>query len=160
MDHYFDRLAKALEDKKLSRRSAIRKFSIGLAGAVLGAIGLGKARADDDDDDDDANADPAKSVCKGNTFVCSGSSSAVACPGSAPLGCYCFGSINRKGKVKSFCGANAYCASLTTCSGGGCPKGTKCAVAQCCGVSVCLQVCKKGKRNDLPGGGSGKTAVG
>jgi len=44
MNNQFDELAKALA-QPVARRAALKRFSVGLVGAALAALGLGKAEA-------------------------------------------------------------------------------------------------------------------
>src|SRR5215472_8434058 len=45
MDKQFDELSKSLAEEGASRREALRKFGIGLAGVLLASLGLGSRAA-------------------------------------------------------------------------------------------------------------------
>jgi len=89
MNNKFDELTKSLA-QSVTRRAALKKFGVGLAGIALAAFGLAiKAGADAK-----TTCVQAGQPCTSNSDCCSGvpclGPNGIACAGT---GCYCYTSI-------------------------------------------------------------------
>src|SRR5438876_1187386 len=82
MDKQFDELSKSLAEG-VSRREALKKFGIGLAGVVLAAMGL-RSRAWAGGGSCTTNAD-----CNKGKLCCGGECLNAFGPKGAPIGCSC-----------------------------------------------------------------------
>jgi hypothetical protein len=148
------------ESHGVSRGTALKVGGLGLAGA-LAAFMPGRAGAA-------VRKRASNASCQGTGFVCLGSNKAKACgTDNYSLGnCYCgtivYGKIRPKGAPVGACVENAFCDTLSSCSGGPreCGAGYVCTDGGCCNIGpVCQHFCEQGSQGQAPKLSTPKTAA-
>lgn len=166
----FEKLARDIAG--MSRRDALRRAGGGLAGALLAAFGLGRARAQDEDGapgcDEVCDAiyggpnfdRPSWGRCMIGCVKCPNTAGGTcfggyrSCTGPAFF-CVCFDTVEGGG----FCGEGAFCSDLPTCeTSADCPTGWTCSANTCCSFfgfpPICNPPCGTSFAGAAPVGGA------
>jgi hypothetical protein len=149
----FEKLAKDMAG--MNRRDALRRAGGGLAGAVLAAFGVGRARAQEGGGEDNPCEFDCSILTGGPIFDrphwgrCINSCAACRASGGGTCftfrqcegepNCVCFDTV--EGGV-GFCGAGGFCDELPKCKkSSDCPTGWTCSANTCCALFGFPPIC-------------------
>jgi hypothetical protein len=138
-DEFYADSGLPIEERKLTRRGALKLGAVGVAGAAFAAFLPGRAKsAVGHNQCTLANSVPnAVTQCNSN-----------AAYGVDGLGCFCFDiyypRLKPVGAPTSFCGVDQFCFELSPCPNGSqdCPRNQVCIPPNNgCGLAVCITPC-------------------
>jgi hypothetical protein len=130
-DEHFADSGLPIEEKRFTRRTALKVGGLSLAGAAVAWALPGRAKATD-------------VTCNYNT-ACAGSTQCNS--GGLGFGCRCqkiyYGRLKPANAPNYACTADGFCDDFATCPGGQrqCPAGTVCVADTCCGFAICQPLC-------------------